>query len=512
MVETMTVKKISMVLLTGTILVLISFTPSRARENFLFASVDSHKWVSGAGGEIYDTEFMQEPFAGQEVALGIVGGRDRQGRWRTPIPGCEQGERYRFEADFYRDDRADSRAYPEVRIWGERFRLDTHRMYGRYQRLFVELECLGVAGGGKEEFVFINGYPSTTFWMKNPSLAKIEGAGNAAHKMPEERFFPIGVYGAEAESLALIKKVGLNTAVIGMERENVAACLSLDLHCTLRAPRDAVKLTAKLEELKPLLSKGRFAFYVNDEPGIHSFPRDKAEDIQQVIKQRFPNSFTNMAIVRPQVVSEYTQAADYFMLDQYPVPNMPMVWLSESMDEAAAVVGRGRLQSVIQAFGGENYAAGGWHRFPSFVEMNSLAFLSVVHGSRGIYFYTFKQIQENEKRLEEFRRVVNRLNSLRTWLLVENSNDQPALRVTSRYKVDLSGNPAVHCAMKEQYGTQMLMCVNTLRTYVDSEVSIAGERSSKWQDYFTGEPYYIVDENVLLRFEPLGVRVLLENR
>jgi hypothetical protein len=41
------------------------------------------------------------------------------------------------------------------------------------------------------------------------------------------------------------------------------------------------------------------------------------------------------------------------MLDQYPVPNMPMSWLSDSMDEAALHVGRAWLQSVIQAFDGD---------------------------------------------------------------------------------------------------------------------------------------------------------------
>jgi hypothetical protein len=481
-------------------------------ENMLPALVDQQRWVLGAGGEVYDSEFMREPFGGESVALGLAGGRDRQGIWRTDISGCEEGAWYRFEADFYRDNRADAKAYPEVRIWGERFRLDTHRMYGRYQRLFVEMGCPAGAGDGTGEFVFSAMHPGTRFLMRNPTLSKIESPDQKTHQIPESQFFPIGVYGASAGTLGLIQEMELNTAVLSMTRENLHACLALDMHCTLAVPREPGELAVVLDDMAPLLRRGRFAFYVNDEPGIHSFPRDKAEDIQQVIKQRFSNSFTNMAIVRPQVVSEYTQAADYFMLDQYPVPHMPMVWLSESMDEAAAVVGRGRLQSVIQAFGGENYAAGGWHQFPTFAEMNCLAFLSVVHGSRGIYFYTFKQIQENEKRLEEFSRVVNRLNSLRTWLLVENSNDQPALRVTSRYKVDPSGNPAVHCAMKEQHGTQMLMCVNTLRTYVDSEVSIAGERSRKWQDYFTGEPYYVVDENVLLRFEPLGVKVLLEDR
>jgi hypothetical protein len=62
-----------------------------------------------------------------------------------------------------------------------------------------------------------------------------------------------------------------------------------------------------------------------------SFSEGQAEDIQKIIKERFPNAVTNMAIVRPQVIPFYEKGADYFMLDQYPVPNMPMSWLSNSL-------------------------------------------------------------------------------------------------------------------------------------------------------------------------------------
>ncbi len=95
--------------------------------------------------------------------------------------------------------------------------------------------------------------------------------------------------------------------------------------------------------------------------------------------------FTNMAISRSQVVPEYQDGADYFMLDQYPVPNMPMTWLSDSMDHAAEYVGRDRLQAVVQAFGGEKYSNSGWPRLPTFEEMACLSYLAIVHGSRGLY-------------------------------------------------------------------------------------------------------------------------------
>jgi len=82
------------------------------------------------------------------------------------------------------------------------------------------------------------------------------------------------------------------------------------------------------------------------------------------------------------------------MMDQYPVIGMPMSWLADSLDRAARDVGRERLLAVIQAF---REPQSGWPRRPSWEEMDALAFLSVVHGSRGIFFYTYGDIGKTEE-------------------------------------------------------------------------------------------------------------------
>ncbi len=255
-----------------------------------------------------------------------------------------------------------------------------------------------------------------------------------------------------------------------LDEKNLAACIEADIHCTLSVPKDSEKLITVLTRLEPLLQKGRFSFYVNDEPGIHSFPVWKAEDIQRILKNRYPERFTHMAIVRPQVISDYQRSADYFMLDQYPVPNMPVIWLSDSMDEAAGFVGRNRLHSVIQAFGGGRFADSGWPRLPTFAEMNNLAYLSVIHGSRGLYFYSWPEITSTQKSREDFEAVIRRLNSLRSWLQQKNDREPLKVEMVSRYRFDPTGNPAVHCASKTLYGTKMLMCANTINTYTEAEV------------------------------------------
>jgi hypothetical protein len=467
----------------------------------------------GAGGTVIDSQFLFAAESGGDgPAVGIVGGRDGQGSWSVELPACRQGSRYRFTAEFYRDDRLPSSGYPEVRIWGQSHRLNTHRMVGAFQPLFVEVACPDQVPQQEQHFVFVNNNPGVTFWMRHPRLVAHQPVERGGEEVPEQRFFPLGVYGAAADNLPAIKEIGLNSGVVRFDEAQLQACGEQGLHCLVSVPREPERLLVMLERFAGVLQAGDFSFYVNDEPGIHSFPRWQSEDIQRLLKERFPDRFTAMAIVRPQVVPHYQESADYFMLDQYPVPHMPLSWLADSLDEAAASVGGRRLMAVIQAFGGERFAESGWPRLPTFAEMNCLAFLAVIHGSRGLYFYSFPEITRSAAGREDFARVIRRLNSLRSWLVLENEEERPAVTMTSRYGVDPAGRPAVHCAMKQQQGTRLLICANTIATSVSAEIDPGGSSATLWQDYYDYEAGVqpLVRGRLPYRFEPYEVVVWME--
>ncbi len=430
--------------------------------------------------------------------------------WRSELLFCTPGSSYRFEAEFFRETCTKEYIYPVINIWGQRITLDTHRIAGHYQTLHARVKCPADLQRRDMFFAFEKTVDDSVFKMKNPRLVRIKNGGSKPHVLPKERLFPIGAYGATPSNLEKMRSDGLSTAVTRLNRKSVEACLTLGMHCNFAVPHDPQRLQTELDALKPLLEGSDFSFYVNDEPGIHSFPRQRAEKIQRIIKELFPDKFTNMAIVRPHIIPEYQDSADYFMLDQYPVPDMPMIWLSDSLDSAAGYVGKDRLQSVIQAFGGGRFAASGWPRQPTFEEMNCLAFLSIVHGSRGVYFFTYPEITATAEGHTDFRRVVARLNSLRSWLEQKNLPTAVGLKMSSRYTTDQAGNPAVHCTGKEQYGTKMLICVNVLRTEVEAEIALQAGDSKQWLEYFSNETY-AAEGSLRVRFQPLAVKVLMED-
>jgi hypothetical protein len=409
--------------------------------------------------------------------------------------------------------------YPRVRLWGEEFHIDTHWQSQVFQPIRIHVQC--PSDLHENAFCFVNYDPESTFWMTNPRLTRAHSSQEDSLATPRSpffygSFFPIGVFGANLNNLDEIKKTGINTVLIGGQGEelkkSIIKCHELGLRYVVSVPRDPDRLPPFLNEIGEVVRPYSLAFYVNDEPGIHSFPIGKADDINGLIKERFPGVATCMAVVRPQVCRDYVDAADFFMMDQYPVPEMPMTWLSDSMDQAARDVGTDRLASVIQAFGGEKWGWAGWPRFPTWQEMDCLAFLSIVHGSRGIFFYSFSEIGKTRKAMDDVRLVVARLNRVYYWLSEENLPWKAAVKMVSPYRVDPKGRPAVQCCIKKRGNEFLLIAVNTIGTNVEAMIELRDSVNQDFrecEDVFYGETYPVDRGTLRIQFRPYETRAFI---
>ncbi len=465
-------------------------------------------WQHGKASVIDSHYLFQSGDTNNGGRIGIRSGLDRLGAWQVSLPPCDSQKRYHFSADFFREERT-AGAYPEVELWGQQYLLNTHRVIGKFQKIQVEVQCPQGIQDSELVFSFLNTFPGTTFWLRNPQLVEETPCLSQQERAGNSVFFPLGAYGATVDNLAQMKTMGLNSAVMPMNEKAVDACIHNEIHCLLSVPHDIDSLLLAINKLGDRLRSGGFSFYVNDEPEIHSFPSWKAMDIQRILHDQFPGIPTSMAVVRPQGIPEYAGAADLFMLDQYPVPSMPMSWLSDSLDEAARFVGRNRLQSVIQAFGGSQWAKDGWPRLPTFAEMDCLAFLSLIHGSRGLYFFTFPIITGDDQGKKDLQRVLARLQKMLPWLKTENRTEPVPIEMLSANRRDPAGKPAVHCALKEKDSEQMLMCVNVLSTYTKALVSVPDGGHTVWQDFFGEGRALVVNEALQFDFLPFEVKVFV---
>lgn len=445
--------------------------------------------------------------------IGVTAGHDGAGFWYAQLPPCRVGETYVFTADLYRE-LTENGVFPAIRLWGERFSMNTHWKSKRWQAIRLFYDCDDVPSD--HGIYFMNSHPGRTFWMTQPKLVNhetfesgLKKLESADHFFPD--FFPIGVYGVGIDDFETVKEMGLNTVVIGGSgktlKSAVDKCRQLGLKTVISIPRDPDQMTVLLDELGEYIRPSETAFYVNDEPGIHSFPMNTASDIQRLIKEKLNGVATCAAIVRPLAVRDYEKSMDFFMLDQYPVPFMPMTWLSDSMDKAGAIAGKDRLASVIQAFGGQRWEKIGWPRIPTWQEMDCLTFLSIIHGSRGIFFYTYSVIGKTEQGRHQLRRVTTRLNRIYPWLLKKTSDRSVKVEMISSHRSDELGRTPVHVTLKQSGKNYMLIAVNTIRTYVESKISINGLNIRDPKEFFPSDNYRTQAGSMFIELSPYETAV-----
>lgn len=450
------------------------------------------------------------------TTIGIHAGTKRAGEWSSQLPTCKAGQQYRFSATFYRPTRQ-SGAYPQVSIWGQPFVLNTSWRAMLFDFVDFLVKCPDKMSDRR--FRFINNRTGHSFYLAKPELKEYYPMQPAQPPLETpalyKGMFPIGAYGANLENLEEIKAAGLNTAIIGgsaqRQEEVVTKCHELGLNYMLAVPRDPDQLILYLEKVADFADPDRLSFYVNDEPGLLSFPLHTAEDIQALIKARFPETVTTMAVLRPQVTGKFAAAADVFMLDQYPVPHMPMSWLSDSMDRAAEDVGRKRLASVIQAFGGPGQARYGWPRMPTRQEIDCLTFLSVIHGSRAIFYYTFGVVGKTKAGRDDLQWVAQRVQKLTSWLMEYNLVEDVSARMVSKNRVDAKGKAAVHACLKRKGEQLMLLATNTIVNHTEAEFEVPGVKKGLWVGTFSGAEFPVVDGVVRVRFGPYETKAFTIN-
>jgi hypothetical protein len=412
-------------------------------------------------------------------ALGITAGEDRSGAASTTLFPCEPGTEYLFSGRFYFDT-WQRRIYPSVSLWGAPFELDALLQAKTFQPARVYYRCTGEETDGR--FSFENPHRGRTFWLASPALTvhrPFRPAGARPELTPDffpGGFFPIGVYGATAGRIDVLRMLGINTVLLGGTPAAIAEaaekCARIGMRMVISVPRDPARLGVFLERLRPAVSGGDVAFYVNDEPGIWAFPRGRAEDLYRLVRQAYPDSAAAMAVVRPRVCRDFADAADFFLLDPYPVARRSLAKIADVLDRAGADMGTGRLAAVVQAFGGkeEKWRAAGWVRPPTWREMDCLAFLSVVHGSRGIFFYTYSEIGQTDAGRQKLARVVGRLNRIYPWLMERNRVTPIGIAMLSEDRFDPKGRPAVHACIKATEDALVLIAVNAVEAPVAAQI------------------------------------------
>jgi len=438
--------------------------------------------------------------------LALEGGPDRNGQVWCRISNIRPHTDYLLEFVAYRPKFTNG-VYLEVEIFGRRHLINQHFSYGRIQPIFMRVNSGGTRGTTR---LVMNNPHREVLAFGSPSLSLADPKARdtwTADSVRLPSFFPVGIFAATPDDLAAIRAAGFNAVQSYDSRPEIirrmaAACRKLGLKFLPNFRSYQADISRDLGGNPELLG-----FYIEDEPEGRSVSPESMQALKESLKNDHPDVLTAVAMLRPQMVAAYRQAADVFMIDPYPVPHMPMTWLSDSLEEAARHVPKEHLWAVIQAFGGEKWGSHGWPRRPTYEEMRCLTYLSLVHGTQGIFYFSYPEVRADAASWKSLQKIVPELRELRTWLVIPNEAPSLRLEMASPFKADDSGRPAVHFCLKSRGTEHLLILVNVIDRPVSLYLQGFPQQVAWLNEYFRQHKSVVRDGNIREELGPYEVRV-----
>ncbi len=271
-----------------------------------------------------------------------------------------------------------------------------------------------------------------------------------------ETLFPIGMFSVNPSSaFHELKAAGFNTVhtyefdyeylknyLKAAEKDDLKVLIypadRIGMPKGKRNPReyDRELITHAIREFRG--EKALLAWYLCDEPDQLGVPAESLEGLRSFVASLDANHPTAGAVWKPQFYKEFANGSDIFMVDPYPVPREPLTMVSDRIELARKTVGNSKpIWAILQAFGyqSERNNGWGWKREPTEAEMRAMTWLAVVHGVRGIFYYTYHGrkyfIKDSPLLWTSLKKIVRELNDLYP-LLTSAVDDNEMFRINGK--------------------------------------------------------------------------------
>jgi hypothetical protein len=214
-------------------------------------------------------------------------------------------------------------------------------------------------------------------------------------KSVEKGEFRIGIYSVSKTELKDVAAEGFDLVVGPASKDYLR-----------EANKYGIDVLAKAGDLKRLgaLDQGKISilermpsfwgWHLADEPDLHKTPPFAVQMANSALK-RWARKPTALVLSSGMAVESYSECADYFLVDWYPVPWAPVATFSRQMIYARLGARGKPFYAILQAFS--------WGAFPELIdtdvalraptyeELRCMAFLAMCNGARGILFYSYSQ-------------------------------------------------------------------------------------------------------------------------
>ena len=206
--------------------------------------------------------------------------------------------------------------------------------------------------------------------------------------------FPIGIYGVnDAKHLGQLRKDGFDSFHTYSSDPVLLTALAEE------AKRQGMRMVIypdKLREgeLSATKSWPVDAWYLLDEPDVVKMSSAALQALSDKTRAWDPLRLRTFVIGQGAPAKVYGGVGDILMMDWYPVPHKPMDSVADQIDLVMSALPAGKpFWMVIQAYdwademSAEKTRMKGL-RFPTQAEIRFMSYLSVLHGARGLFYFT----------------------------------------------------------------------------------------------------------------------------
>jgi hypothetical protein len=197
------------------------------------------------------------------------------------------------------------------------------------------------------------------------------------------------------------------------------------------------------------------AWYLNDELPVSFLPQ--LTERYETVRKLDPDHPTWIVLYQVGELEQYLPTFDVLGTDPYPIPSAPIRRAADwTIRTVEAVNDRRAVWMVPQAHNWSVYNRNEKPvRGPTYEEMRAMAFLCIVHGAKGLVFYSFFDLKRDplgfDKRWADMRKVADDVADMAPVVL--STERPPRLRVTA-------GKEVIHSAIYEYEGTPYVIAVN----------------------------------------------------
>lgn len=380
-----------------------------------------------------------------------------------------------------------------------------------------------------------------------PASAAVKVVGNKCVQVNGKPFFPIGMYQAGPNDIAMLAKAGFNTVHYYMwedhdedrvtkpgqewldeARDNKMMALAGFYRPDMRA-MNWDKCSRRIERFRkhPAL----LAWHIMDEPEVAHEPRGPGERpgteyvpaAQKMIHEHDPDHPATAVLCTFAGIPTFTPFLDVVQADYYPIPPIPATdFYGTGFRGIAHMVDLGRKASgntkpfwfVCQAFNyglmkvnpaDPGYIPTEWQRFPTLDELRSMTYTAIASGARGIFYYSLMDLMLDKyqtggylsrvENWERLKQVVGELNQL-----------MPVLTADTTEAIDENDN--VRSMVKSHGKYSYVIAANMERTPTSTRIKVPGVKKGAAQLLFEkGKAASIQDGVLTASFAPVESHV-----